>query len=118
MRAVGAEAVGIRHEEQQVIRNYQVYLPPASSRAAARAVASELRDKGVVDIWIIAEGAQANGISLGVYRSKGNMSRRVAEMEKLGYAVVTTANTKTVTEYAVEARTGDDHRRPRRCLER
>ena len=108
MHAAGAEAVGIRHEEQQVIRNYQVYLPPASSRAAARAVASELRDKGVVDIWIIAEGAQANGISLGVYRSKGNMTRRVAELERLGYSVVTTANTKTVTEYAVEARTGDD----------
>ena len=108
MRAAGAEAVGIRHEEQQVIRNYQVYLPPASSRTAARAVAGELRDKGVVDIWIIAEGAQANGISLGVYRSKGNMTRRVAELERLGYSVVTTANTKTVTEYAVEARTGDD----------
>ena len=109
MRAAGAEAVEIRQEEQQVIKNYQVYLPPASSRDAARAVASELRDKGVVDIWIIAKGAQANGISLGVYRSKGNMSRRVAEMERLGYSVATTANTKTVTEYAVEARTGDDH---------
>ena len=108
MRAAGAEAVGIRHEEQQVIRNYQVYLPPASSRAAARAVASELRDKGVDDIWIIAGGTQTNGISLGVYRSKGNMTRRVAELERLGYSVVTTANTKTVTEYAVEARTGDD----------
>ena len=108
MRAAGAEAVGIRHEEQQVIRNYQVYLPPASSRAAARAMASELRDKGVVDIWIIAEGAQANGISLGVYRSKSNMTRRVAELDRLGYSVVTTTNTKTVTEYAVEARTGDD----------
>ena len=108
MRTAGAEAVGIHREEQQVIKNYQVYLPPASSREAARAVASELRDKGVDDIWIIAKGAQANGISLGVYRSKGNMSRRVAEMEQLGYSVVTTANMKTVTEYAVEARTGDD----------
>ena len=109
MRTAGAEAVGIHREEQQVIKNYQVYLPPASSREAARAVASELRDKGVDDIWIIAKGAQANGISLGVYRSKGNMSRRVAEMQQLGYSVVTTANMKTVTEYAVEARTGDDH---------
>ena len=107
MRAAGAEAVGVRHEEQQVIRNYQVYLPPASSREAARAVAGALRDKGVDDIWIIDKGAQANGISLGVYRSKGNMTRRVAEMETLGYSVAITANTKTVTEYAVEARTDD-----------
>ena len=109
MRAACAEAVQVRHEEQQVIKNYQVYLPPAASREAARAVASELHDKGVGDTWIIAEGAQANGISLGVFRSKANMSRRVAELEKLGYSVVTTANTRIVTEYAVEARAGDDH---------
>ena len=36
------------------------------------------------------------------------MSRRVAELETLGYSVMTTANMKTVTEYAVEARAGSD----------
>ena len=108
MRSAGAEAVEIRHEEQQIIRNYQVYLPPAESREAARAMASELRDRGVEDIWIINQGAQANGISLGVYRNKGYMGRRVAELEKLGYGVVTSANMRTVTEFAVESRTGGD----------
>ena len=108
MRSAGAEAVEVRQEEQEVIKNYQVYLPPASSREAARAVARELRDRGVDDIWIIHKGAQANGISLGVYRSKSNTSRRVAELEKLGYSVVTTANMKTVTEYAVEAQAAGD----------
>lgn len=109
MRSAGAEAVAIRQEEQQVIRNYQVYLPPASSREAAKSTANELRDKGVSDIWIIDRGAQANGISLGVYRSKGNTNRRVAQMEELGYSVLTTANMKTVTRYAVEAEGAGDH---------
>ena len=109
MRSAGAEAVAIRQEEQQVIRNYQVYLPPASSREAARATANELRDRGVSDIWIIDRGAQVNGISLGVYRSKANTNRRVAQMEELGYAVLTTANMKTVTRYAIEAEAAGDH---------
>ena len=109
LRSAGAEAVEVRDEEQQVVRNYQVYLPPASSREAAVALAGELRDKGVDDIWIIDSGTQINGISLGVYRNKRYMSRRVAELEKLGFPVTSTANMKTVTEYAVEARTTADH---------
>ena len=36
------------------------------------------------------------------------MSRRVAELEALGYSAITTANMKSVTEYAVEARAGSD----------
>ena len=108
MRSHGAEAVKVRAEEQQVIKNYQVYLPPAASREAVVATVRELRDKGVDDLWIIDRGAQTNGISLGVFRNKRYMSRRVAEVEKLGYVVMTTANMKTVTEYAVEAQTGGD----------
>ena len=108
MRSAGAEAVEVRHEEQQVIKNYRVYLPPASSREAATAIAGELREKGVGDIWIITKGPQANGISLGVFRNKSYMSRRVAELEALGYSAITTANMKSVTEYAVEARAGSD----------
>ena len=108
MRARGAVAIQVRSEEQQVIKNYQVYLPPASSREAAAATARELRDKGVDDLWIIDRGEQIHGISLGVFRNKRYMSRRVAELEKLGYAVATTANTRTATEFAVEARSGGD----------
>ena len=109
MRSAGAEAIEVRHEEQQVIRNYQVYLPTASSREAAVALAGELRNKGVDDVWIIGSGELINAISVGVYRNKRYMSRRVAELEKLGYPVTSTANMKSVTEYAVEARTIGDH---------
>ena len=108
MRSRGAEMVEVRHEEQQIIKNYQVYLPPAPSLEAAAAMVQELRDKGVVDIGIIHKGLHANGISLGVFRNKRYMTRRVAELEKLGYPVMTTANMRTVNEYAVEAHAGSD----------
>ena len=108
MRARGAVEIQVRGEEQQIIKNYQVYLPPASSREAAAATARELREKGVDDLWIIDRGEQINGISLGVFRNKRYMSRRVAELEELDYVVLTTANMRTVTEYSVEARAGGD----------
>ena len=108
MRARGAVEIQVRSEEQQVIKNYQVYVPPAPNREAAVATAEELRRKGVEDLWIINRGERVNGISLGVFRNKGNMSRLVAEIEKLGFSVLTTTNTKTDTEYAVEARVGGD----------
>ena len=53
MRARGATQIQVRSEEQQIIKNYQVYLPPAPSRDAAKALGAELRDKGISDIWII-----------------------------------------------------------------
>ena len=108
LREQGAEAVAVRSEEQQIIKNYQVYLPPAASREAAVATVRALGDKGVKDLWIIDRGEQTNGISLGVFRNKRYMSRRVAEVEKLGYVVMTRANMRTSTEYAVDAQAGGE----------
>ena len=108
LREQGAEAVAVRSEEQQIIKNYQVYLPPAASREAAVATVRALGDKGVKDLWIIDRGEQTNGISLGVFRNKRYMSRRVAEVEKLGYVVMTRANMRTSTEYAVDTQAGGE----------
>ena len=103
LREQGAAAVAVRSEEQEIIKNYQVYLPPAESREAAVATVRALRGKGVEDLWIIDRGERTYGVSLGVFRNKRYMSRRVAEVEKLGYVVMTTANMRTATEYAVDA---------------
>ena len=108
LREQGAEAVAVRSEEQQIIKNYQVYLPPAESREAAVATVRALRGKGVEDLWIIDRGERIYGVSLGVFRNKRYMSRRVAEVEKLGYVVMTTANMRTATEYTVDAQAGGE----------
>ena len=115
MRAHGARALKVQSEEQQIVKNYQVYLPPAGSREAARALVRELRDKGVEDLWIIDRGSQIHGVSLGVFRNKRYMSRRVAEVEKLGYTVVTTANNEDRHRVRRRGGGGRRARRPGRC---
>ena len=67
LREHGAEAVAVRSEEQQIIKNYQVYLPPAESREAAVATVRALRGQGVEDLLIIDRGERIYGVSLGVF---------------------------------------------------
>ena len=103
MRARGATEIKVRQEEHEAVKNHHVYIPPLASRAAASEVAEELRRQGVSDIWIFSEGARANGISLGVFRNERYMRRRVAQIEALGYSVVSAPNMKAVSVRVIEA---------------
>ncbi len=103
MRARGATEIKVRQEEREAVKNHHVYIPPLASRAAASEVADELLSRGVSDIWIFREGARANGISLGVFRNKRYMRRRVAEIRALGYPVVSAPNMKAVSAHVIEA---------------
>ena len=58
------------------------------------------------DIAVIRDGELANGVSFGVYREAANVQRRVAALERLGYAVRSQATGPApVGGYAIEART-------------
>ena len=103
MRARGATEIKVRREEREAVRNHHVFIPPLASRAAASEVAEELRRQGVSDLWIFGEGERANGISLGVYRNERYMRRRVAQIEALGYSVVSAPNMEAVSVHVVEA---------------
>ena len=109
MRARGATAIKVRQEELEVVKNHHVYIPPLASRAEAAQKADELRSRGVSDIWIIGKGERANGISLGVFRNERYMRRRVAEIEALGYSVVSAPNMKAVSAHVIEAGVEGDH---------
>jgi hypothetical protein len=104
----GARVLAIRHEQHETFSNNRVYLPAASSRAAAAATVGELRGRGVSDVAVILKGPLTNAVSLGVFRKESNMRRRVAELETLGYSVSTVANTKVEDEFAIEARADGD----------
>ena len=104
----GARVLAIRHEQNETFSNYRVYLPAASSRAAAAATVGELRDRGVSDVAVIQKGPLTDAVSFGVFRNEGNVRRRVAELEALGYSVSTVANTKVEDEFAIEARADGD----------
>ena len=108
IRSRDAEVVRVRQEEHQTVGHYRVYLPAFASHKEAAEKVRELRGRGIRDVAIVGKGARGNEISLGVYKVRSNMRRRVAALEKLGYPVKSAANTKTGREYAVEARIGGD----------
>jgi hypothetical protein len=64
---------------------YWVYLPPFGSRREADAAADMLRKKGVKDIYVVADEANRNAVSLGVFNQKDGASQREKDIKKLGF---------------------------------
>ena len=107
LQSHGAEVLEVRHEERRAADGYRVYLPPLQTREEAVAKLREIRNSGVRDVAVVPDGDLANGISFGIYRKAENMNRRVAALERLGYAVRSQpAELEPVGEYVVEARAG------------
>ena len=105
LQAQGAEVLHVRHEEHRVAGSYQVYLPPFENRGQAAAKVREIRGRGVRDVAVIPDGDLANGISFGIYREEDNMHRRVAELDRLGYAVrAHAAGVEVARKYVIKAR--------------
>ena len=105
LQSYGAEVFEVRHEEHRIAGSYRVYLPPFENRDVALAKVGEIRGRGVRDVALIGDGELANGISFGVFRDADNMHRRVAELDRLGYAVRSQAEgVESVEEYVIKAR--------------
>ncbi len=109
LRARGLEAE-VRVEVRESIRSL-VYLPPFASPAQAAAKVREIRARGVRDVGVIRDGPYANGVSFGLYTIEANTRRRIAALERLGYAVRRAPSPKKVRGYAVEARAARDANR-------
>ena len=104
----GAEVLEIRREERQVEQSYWVRLSTPGGAKSARKTIRDLRRLGVRDVAVIAKSERPGTISLGVYRSKANMQRRVAELRKLGYKPISGANPTVLKEYVIKARPPGD----------
>ena len=104
LRSHGAEIVGERGGEREIVKNYRVYLPPFPDRAAAAAKMREIRGRGIDDIALIPKGPLANAVALGLYRNKANMERRVLRLKELGYPAVWKANRRKDSYKILEAR--------------
>ena len=106
LQSQGAEVLEVRREEGRDTGPWRVYLPPFASREEAQAKLREIRSRGVRDIAVIRDGELANGVSFGVYREAANARRRVAALDRLGYAVRSQATEAApVDGYELEART-------------
>ena len=104
----GVHILQVRREEVRRVITRQVYLPPLEDRSTAEGLVREIRALGVRDVAVIRIGPLANGISFGVFGVEGNMRRRVAALERLGYPALSRDNATAVPRYSVEARNEDD----------
>jgi len=83
---------------------YWVFLPPFGSRREADAAADLLRKKGVKDIYVVADEANRNAISLGVFSQKEGALQREKEIKKLGYKPQLAERFRDEPRYWLDAR--------------
>lgn len=100
----GVEADWGTRAEKEFL-NYQVYIPPLESRAAAKALIDELNAAGIVDLSLVYKGELTNGVSLGVYNSEKRAQRRIERLEQMGYEATYRHRTRTRQVPYVDATT-------------
>ena len=97
-----AEHMAVRVKTRTRIRDYQVYIPPLPSLAAARKLERKLRRDGVEDIWVHRRGELRNGVSLGVYTEKARAELRARQLRRRGYDVKVRPRTEEMSIYWVD----------------
>jgi len=88
MENLSPHVARIQYREEQVNRShgYWVYLPAATTREAALEDAHQLAAKGIHDYYVVTAGDTQNTISLGLFNDQANADRRVAIVQKAGFA--------------------------------
>lgn len=78
-------AFEIAPQSAVVADSYRVYFPPFPTFAAARNMASRLRQAGVNDIYIIRDGSERNAVSVGVFNDRKGAEQRRQRLNGLGF---------------------------------
>lgn len=84
LHKTGAE-VSQRLVPGKVKLGYWVYLPSFRSRKEAEAAEKLLKQRSIKDLYIVADEANRNAISLGVYSQRSGAVERRKQIRKLGY---------------------------------
>jgi hypothetical protein len=74
-----------RADQEERETSWRVFLPPTPSRDAALEQARELAAANVTDYYVVTSGTEQNSISLGVYRTEANATRRLAALRQAGF---------------------------------
>jgi len=80
--AVRCEAPGA-----EVISGYLVLADPTNNSAATRELVDSLREKGVQELFVVAQGDRRGQVSLGFYSKMDNAEKRQAEIANQGFVV-------------------------------
>lgn len=83
---------------------YWVYLPPFGSKREADAATGLLKRRGVADIYVVADEANRNAISLGVFSQRSGALERQKAMRKLGYHALMAERFRDEPRYWLDAK--------------
>ena len=103
LQGMGAQAT-VRSEPARGVRGWKVFLPPQPSRAAAQAQAEQLKAAGISDLFVMAQGEDANSIALGRFSSEKGARQRQAELQSKGVQAQVAPVGGTPAQGWVEAR--------------
>lgn len=106
-RVLAASGYQAKVESLRVARDrlHWVYLPAIDDRGQALRVLRELQSRGV-DSFIVADGADANAISLGYFSSADSARGLMIKMQTAGYPAEMRQAVKEVTEYWLRVSAG------------
>ncbi len=93
------ESMQFRELQNEQVRGYRVFLPPAPDRETALAAARELSAQGVRDYYVVTAGEAENTVSLGLFRDRGNAERRLREVRALGHDARMEERTETRSQW-------------------
>lgn len=79
-------SVHVRAQAPAAPNGWRVYLPPLPSLEQAQAIATRIGAAGFSDLLVVREGAEANSIALGLYRSEEAAKKRADALNAAGFA--------------------------------
>jgi len=93
-----------RSREEQEQSMFRVYLKPVGSKQEANELIKELVNNNIRDYFIITDGPNKNGISLGYFSSKGRAYRHAERVRKLGFDAIAEPVFRSYTIYWLDYR--------------
>ena len=106
-----------RSREEQEQTMFRVFLKPVGSKQEAKALIKELVSNDIRDYFIITDGANKNGISLGYFSNKGRAYGHADRVRKLGFDVIVEPVFRTYTIYWLDYRIKSGHEIPQQIFD-
>jgi cell division septation protein DedD len=106
-----------RSREEQEQTMYRVYVRPVGSKQEARDLTKELVSKNIRDYFIITDGPNKHGISLGYFSDKGRAYRHADHVRELGFDATAEPVFRTYTIYWLDYRIKSGHEIPQQIFD-
>lgn len=106
-----------RSREEQEQSMFRVFLKPVGSKQEAKALIKELVSNNIRDYFIITDGPNKNGISLGYFSSKRRAYSHADRVRKLGFDVIVEPVFRTYTIYWLDYRIKSGNKIPQQIFD-